>query len=141
MPRRRFGGATTSTPATSSSAMTPAQLEPSTNAPWTSTTVGLPPAEVVSVIVLVLSHEVDGRFRCHHSARAVGPRCNSTPVTTTIHTRPMAGEMNCEYAPSGAQNPSLAHVVVPTSTRTTAATPPANRAFESRPARHKPNEP
>jgi len=24
---------------------------------------------------------------------------------TTIHTRPMIGEMNREYAPSGAQNP------------------------------------
>src|ERR1700722_15663120 len=40
-PRSRFGGATTSTPAALSTAMTPFQLEASTKAPWTSTTVGV----------------------------------------------------------------------------------------------------
>jgi hypothetical protein len=42
---------------------------------------------------------------------------------TATHARAMIGEMNREYAPSGAQNPSPAHVVPPSRTSTTAATP------------------
>ena len=51
------------------------------------------------------------------------------------------GETNREYAPSGAQNPPLSHVVPPSNTSTTAATPAANSAFEISPARQSPNDP
>ena len=43
-------------------------------------------------------------------------------------------EMYFEYAPSGAQKPSAAHVVVRASTTTMAVTPSAKPRFESCPA-------
>jgi hypothetical protein len=52
---------------------------------------------------------------------------------------PMMGETNLEWAPSGAQNPPLSHVVPPSKASTTAATPAAKSAFEISPARHSPN--
>ena len=52
----------------------------------------------------------------------------STRLTTMIHTRPMAGETKREKAPSGAQKPSLIHMVPPSRTSTTAATPSAKSA-------------
>ena len=54
---------------------------------------------------------------------------------------PMMGETNREYAPSGAQNPPLSHVVPPSNVSTTAATPAAKSAFEISPARQNPNAP
>ena len=51
------------------------------------------------------------------------------------------GETNREYAPSGAQNPPLSHVVPPSKTSTTAATHAAKSAFEISPARQSPNVP
>ena len=51
------------------------------------------------------------------------------------------GETNREYAPSGAQNPPLSHVVPPSKTSTTAATPAAKSPFEISPARQSPNVP
>src|ERR1700722_8026099 len=63
-PRSRFGGATTSSPAALSSAMTPFQLEVSTKAPWTSTTV-----RVMSDVLMRISRDI-GATR---SASAGGP--------------------------------------------------------------------
>jgi hypothetical protein len=57
-PRSRFGGATTSSPAALSSAMTPVQLEASTKAPWTSTTVG-----VRSDVLMTISSKGSGFAR------------------------------------------------------------------------------
>ena len=51
------------------------------------------------------------------------------------------GETNLEYAPAGAQNPSLIHVVPPSKTSTSAATPTAKSALEIKPARQRPNVP
>src|SRR5262249_55633333 len=62
-------------------------------------------------------------------------------LTITTHARPMIGDTKREYAPSGAQNPPLIHVVPPSSTRTTAATPAAKSALEICPARQSPNVP
>src|SRR5712691_2633950 len=53
----------------------------------------------------------------------------------------MMGETKRDQAPSGAQNPPLSHVVPPSKTSTTAATPAAKSAFEISPARHSPNDP
>ena len=60
-------------------------------------------------------------------------------LATTTHSSPMAGQMNREYAPSGAQKPPLSQVVPPSKTSTTAATPPAKSAFEISRARQSPN--
>jgi hypothetical protein len=64
-----------------------------------------------------------------------------SPLMPINHARPMIVETNREYAPSGAQNPWLAHVVPPSRTRTTAATPAEKIAFEMIPARQSPNDP
>jgi hypothetical protein len=70
-----------------------------------------------------------------------GLRMTRRPLIAAIHPRAMIGEMNREYAPSGAQIPSLAHVVPPIRTSTTAATPAEKNAFEIIPARQSPNVP
>jgi len=49
----------------------------------------------------------------------------------------MAGETKREYAPSGAQNPPVSHVVPPSKTSTTAAIPAAKSAFEISAARQR----
>src|SRR5439155_25356565 len=77
----------------------------------------------------------------HHPARVAGLRVKRTRLATTTHTRLMMGETNREYAPSGAQNPPLSHVVPPSKTSTTAATPAAKSPFEISPARQSPNVP
>src|SRR5262245_28223921 len=69
----------------------------------------------------------------HHPPRIAGLWVKRTRLTTTTHKRPMIGEMNCEKAPSGAQNPPLSHVAPPSKTSTTAATPDAKSAFETSP--------
>ena len=51
------------------------------------------------------------------------------------------GETNREYAPSGAQNPLLSHVVPPSTPSTTATTPAVKSAFEISLARQSPNTP
>jgi hypothetical protein len=51
----------------------------------------------------------------------------------------MVGETNREKAPDGAQNPLHSHVVPPSNTSTTAATPAVKTAFEISLARQSPN--
>src|SRR5277367_4948507 len=77
----------------------------------------------------------------HHPVRVGGTRVRSNPLTAVSQTRPIMGDMRREYAPSGAQNPPLIHVVPPARTSTTAATAMAKRVFEIRPARQRPNDP
>ena len=48
------------------------------------------------------------------------------------------GDTSREYTPSGAQNPPLSHVVPPSRTSTTAATPTANSPLEISRARQQP---
>jgi hypothetical protein len=50
----------------------------------------------------------------------------------------MAGEMKREKTPSGAQNPPLTQVVLPSKTSTTAATPAAKSEFDICRARQSP---
>src|SRR4030095_2967624 len=76
----------------------------------------------------------------HHPERVAGVRVR-TRVTTTTHTRPISGEMNREYAPSGARNPSLVQVKPPSNASTTAATPAVKSRFEISPERQSPNDP
>ena len=72
---QQVGGATTSRPAALSSAMTPFQLEASTKAPWTSTTVGVKPVAVVSGVLMRISPPVKWnrlgivRSACHPAAQ------------------------------------------------------------------------
>src|SRR5262245_7518869 len=51
------------------------------------------------------------------------------------------GQTKREYAPSGAQNPSLSHVVPPSTPSTTAITPNPKSVLEIIPARQSPNDP
>jgi hypothetical protein len=62
-------------------------------------------------------------------------------LAAMTHTKPTTGETRQEYAPSGAQKPLLIHVVPPSKTSTTAATPAANNLFEINPPRQNPNVP
>ena len=62
-------------------------------------------------------------------------------LRTAIHTSATIGRMTRAKAPSGAQTPSLAHVVPPATPSTTTATPTANTAFEIALACHSPNDP
>src|SRR5215472_16005911 len=87
------------------------------------------------------SRQSTHRFAGHHSVRVAGPRARSTRLTTETHASPMMGETNLEYAPAGAQNPSLIHVVPPSKTSRSAATPIEKSAFEISPARQSPNVP
>src|SRR5262245_9815539 len=64
-----------------------------------------------------------------------------SPLITATQMSAIAGEMNREYAPSGAQKPSLAQVVPDSRTSTTAATPTAKNPFDMTPARQSPNAP
>src|SRR5882672_7508521 len=76
----------------------------------------------------------------HHPARAAG-RVRRTLLTTTTHAKRRMGETSRANTPSGAQTPSLIHVVPPSTPSTTATTPTVKSAFEIIPARHSPNTP